>query len=119
VKKKREEVMPEPRESGAVGDTARSQWNEAVADVAARTGDAVAGVKRGARRVGDEAAELERAPLEPPVGGGIASLDGSDDGLGFERISLAVREQVRAHPARTLAMAAVAGLLLGKLLGRR
>jgi len=61
---------------------------------------------------------VERAPLEPPVGRGIAPLDRSDDELGLERISLAVGEQVRAHPVRTLAMAAVAGLLLGKLLGR-
>lgn len=62
---------------------------------------------------------MERALLEPPVGDGIALPAGSDVELGLERISLAVREQVRAHPARTLAMAAVAGLLLGKLLGRR
>jgi len=53
------------------------------------------------------------------VGGSIALLDRIDDELGLERISLAVREQVRAHPVRTLAMAAVAGLLVGKLLGRR
>ena len=61
---------------------------------------------------------MERAALEPLVGGGIAPLDRSAEELGLERISLAVREQVRAHPVRTLAIAAVAGLLLGKLLGR-
>ena len=53
------------------------------------------------------------------MGGGIAPLDRSDDEFGLKRISLAVGEQARAHPVRTLAMAAVAGLLLGKLLGRR
>jgi hypothetical protein len=61
---------------------------------------------------------VERAPLEPYVGGVIAPPNGSDYELGLERISLAVREQVRAHPVRTLAMAAVAGVLLGQILRR-
>jgi len=52
------------------------------------------------------------------VEGSIALLDRIDDELGLERVSITVREQVRAHPVRTLAIAAVAGLLLGKLLGR-
>ena len=47
--------MPETREFGTDGDAARGEWNEATADVAARTGEAVAEAKRGARRVGEQA----------------------------------------------------------------
>jgi hypothetical protein len=40
------------------------------------------------------------------------------DELDFERIAAALREQVRVHPVRSLAIAALGGLIASRLLRR-
>ncbi len=64
-----------------------------------------------------------QGPFEEMAESGVRDRDGDLESvvreeLDAERVTSALREQVRVHPLRTLAIAALGGLVLGKLLGR-
>jgi ElaB/YqjD/DUF883 family membrane-anchored ribosome-binding protein len=65
-------------------------------------------------------ADVSQLPLQRAGGRGLREvLDDLVRGeVDFERITVALGEQVRAHPVRTLAIAAMGGLFVGKLLRR-
>ena len=105
--------MPEPREFGTDGDTARSEWNEAAADVAERTGEAVAEAKRGARRVADEASRTMRDAKErvTAVYGRTAET--------AERAYRDARGYAQQNPGTAAAVTFAAGVGVGMMLAAR
>jgi len=105
--------MPEPREFATDADAARGEWNEAAADVAARTGDAVAEAKRGARRVADEASRTMRDAKERVT----AAYDRTAETAGHAYRE--ARGYAQQHPGTAAAVTFAVGVGVGMMMAPR